>query len=63
MKTPLDIPDAEGQRVRSRGRTREGIIDWMRGKWVGMKWDDGYGPDICHVNELQKIENHVADQR
>lgn len=56
-KVPHDIPTAESDRVRSRGRTREGSVQWLRGKWVGMKWDDGYGPDICHVNELQKIES------
>jgi hypothetical protein len=56
MNRPFDKPTEAGQRVRARKLTREGKVDWIKDNWVGMKWDDGYGPEVCHVNELQKIE-------
>jgi len=47
----------EGDRVRSRGLTLQGVVAWVRGNWAGVDWDDGAAaPTICHVTQLKKIE-------
>jgi len=57
---PFDVPTEVGQRVRFRAYSREGRVEWLKEKWCGVIWDDHYGPKICHIYELQKIEKKPA---
>ena len=54
-KAPSNLPD-RGDRVRQRGRPREGtLIKYDPDtEWSTVEWDDGEGPRVCHRYELEK---------
>ena len=55
-KPPPNLPSI-GDRVRRRGQPGTGrLVDTDDRLWAKVEWD-GHGPMICHLHELEKIND------
>lgn len=59
-KSPPNLP-ARGDRLKKRG-DKSGRLGYLRimddeTLWTTVKWDDGSGPFVCHLHELEKVDD------
>jgi hypothetical protein len=55
-RPPPNLP-TEGDRAKLRGRERCGQVDYITpSNWCKVTWDDGQGPKLCHLHELERID-------
>ena len=55
-----------GDQVRLRGRTPVGYLKSLGTGypgWASVEWANGFGPGICHIDELELIDDPLELER
>lgn len=61
-KAPPNTPSA-GDRVKARGRNFVGTLLRVDDRfWAHVRWDWADGPRVCHLHELEKVQEDIASK-